>query len=330
MPTLLIAEAGVNHNGDIDIAKKLVQVAAQAGADFVKFQTFNSERLVTANAKKAPYQISPHAMDISQQAMLKELELSESMHQEIIAECRKNQINFLSTGFDIESVEYLATLNPDLFKIPSGEITNLPYLRYIGSMGKPIIMSSGLSNMHEIAQALEVLENSGTPREKITVLHCTSAYPAPYADVNLAAMLTIKREFQINVGYSDHTTGTEVAIAAVGIGASVIEKHFTLDREMQGPDHAASLEPDELKSMVLSIRNIEIAMGDGVKVITKSEIQNIDLIRKSIVAKCDIKKGQIFSNRKMIYMLRSKKLNRKKMISSKNKNKKIQRNRTKF
>ena len=293
--TLIIAEAGVNHNGDIELAKKLIDVAVNAGADFVKFQTFNADRLATHAAKKADYQAQTTDRNETQHEMLRRLELTPAMHYELIAHCKMRKIGFFSTGFDIESVDFLASLGQDLFKIPSGEITNLPYLRHIGRLGKPIILSTGMSNMPEIESAIKALEQAGTLRSKITVLHCTTEYPTPMCDVNLRAMQSIQIELGVAVGYSDHTLGIEVAVAAVAMGATVIEKHFTLDRTLPGPDHKASLEPTELKTMVSSIRNIELALGVGVKQLAPSEAKNILVARKSIVASKDIQIGERFS-----------------------------------
>ena len=293
--TLIIAEAGVNHNGDIELAKKLIDVAVNAGADFVKFQTFNADRLATHAAKKADYQAQTTDRNETQHEMLRRLELTPAMHHELIAYCKMRKMGFFSTGFDIESVDFLASLGQNLFKIPSGEITNLPYLRHIGRLGKPIILSTGMSNMPEIESAIKALEQAGTLRSKITVLHCTTEYPTPMCDVNLRAMQSIQIELGVAVGYSDHTLGIEVAVAAVAMGATVIEKHFTLDRTLPGPDHKASLEPEELKTMVSSIRNIELALGVGVKQLAPSEAKNILVARKSIVASKDIQIGERFS-----------------------------------
>ena len=293
--TLIIAEAGVNHNGDLAFARKLVDAAAEAGADLVKFQTFNADRLVTRAAKKADYQAQFTDRDETQHNMLRRLELTPAMHHELIVHCHVRNVGFFSTGFDTESVDLLASLGQQLFKIPSGEITNLPYLRHVGRLGMPIILSTGMSNMPEIASAIQALEDAGTPRSKVTVLHCTTAYPTPMSDVNLRAMQTIKTTLGVAVGYSDHTSGFEIAIAAVGLGATVIEKHFTLDRNLPGPDHQASLEPAELKAMVAAIRNIETALGDGVKNSTASEAKNILVARKSLVASRDILLGEEFS-----------------------------------
>ena len=295
MKTMVISEAGVNHNGDLGLAKKLIEVAAKSGADYVKFQTFNAERLVTKKARKARYQMRNSNSGESQFEMLKSLELSETMHRELIEESGVQGIGFISTAFDIESANMLLLLGQDIFKIPSGEITNLPYLRHIGSFGKKIILSTGMSNLQEVSDALKILEVSGTPKSQITVLHCASAYPAPVSEVNLLAMQTMKENLDVAVGYSDHTLGIEVSIAAVALGATVIEKHFTLDRNLPGPDHVASLEPDELKSMVSQIRNIEMALGVGVKRAMPSELENLSLVRRSIVANCSIRKGEIFS-----------------------------------
>ena len=295
MKTMIISEAGVNHNGDLGLAKKLIEVAAKSGADYVKFQTFNADRLVTKKARKARYQMQNSNSSESQFEMLKSLELSETMHRELIEESVVQGIGFISTAFDIESANMLLLLGQDIFKIPSGEITNLPYLRHIGSFGKRIILSTGMSNLQEVSDALRVLEVSGTPKSQITVLHCASAYPAPVSEVNLLAMQTIKENLDVAVGYSDHTLGLEVSIAAVALGATVIEKHFTLDRNLPGPDHIASLEPEELKSMVSQIRNIDMALGDGVKRAMPSELENISLVRRSIVANCSIRKGERFS-----------------------------------
>ena len=293
--TIIIAEAGVNHNGSIELAKKLIDVAVEAGADFVKFQTFKAETLVTQTADKAEYQKEITDTDESQFEMIKELELDRKTHEELIDHCKQIDIQFLSTAFDHDSIDLLDELNIPLFKIPSGEITNLPYLRHIGKMGKPIIMSTGMSTLDEVHNALNILIESGAEKEQITILHCNTEYPTPMKDVNLKAMLTIKDELGVNIGYSDHTLGIEVPIAAVAMGATVIEKHFTLDRNMPGPDHRASLEPGELRAMVTAIRNIEKAMGDGEKKPSSSETKNISIARKSIMAKMSIKKGELFT-----------------------------------
>jgi N,N'-diacetyllegionaminate synthase len=293
--TLIIAEAGVNHNGDLDLARQLIDAAAVAGADFVKFQTFNADRQVTRSAEKADYQAQVTNSSESQHEMLRRLELTEAMHHELIAHCATRNIGFLSTGFDIESVDLLVSLGQDHFKIPSGEITNLPYLRHIGHLGKAVILSTGMAIMGEIEAAIDVLEHAGTPRSKLTVLHCTTEYPTPMADVNLRAMQSIQAAFGVAVGYSDHTRGIEVAIAAVAMGAAVIEKHFTLDRNLPGPDHQASLEPAELTAMVAAIRNIEVALGDGIKRLTPSETKNKPVARKSLVASRAIQAGEVFT-----------------------------------
>ncbi|MBT7950860.1 MAG: N-acetylneuraminate synthase [Gammaproteobacteria bacterium] len=294
--TLIIAEAGVNHNGNLDQAFRLIDVAAEAGADMVKFQTFNADLLVTASASKAEYQTRSTAIDESQHAMLRRLELTFDMHKKLISHCNSRQICFFSTGFDSQSIDMLIGLGLDKIKVPSGEITNLPYLRHVGEYGKPVILSTGMANMNEIESALNVLELAGTPREKITVLHCNTEYPTPMVDVNLKAMLGIRDTFGVKVGYSDHTTGIEVAVAAVSLGACVIEKHFTLDRKSPGPDQKASLEPVELTQMVTAIRNIEKALGDGYKRTSLSEEKNKAIVRKSIVAAYKIKAGQLFSD----------------------------------
>lgn len=292
---LIIAEAGVNHNGDLGLAMQLIDAAAQAGADLVKFQTFNAGRLVTRAAKKADYQTQATDSKESQHEMLRRLELTEAMHHELIAHCAARSIGFFSTGFDIESVDLLLSLGQDHFKIPSGEITNLPYLRHIGQLGKTVILSTGMATLGEIEAAIEVLEQAGTARAQITVLHCTTEYPTPMNEVNLRAMQSIHTAFGVAVGYSDHTQGIEVAIAAVAMGATVIEKHFTLDRTLPGPDHKASLEPEELKAMVAAIRNIEVALGDGIKRLTPSEARNKPVARKSLVTSKAIKRGDVFS-----------------------------------
>lgn len=296
MNVMIIAEAGVNHNGDIEIAKSLIDVAADAKANIIKFQTFSAERQVTNNAPKAQYQKESSKSDESQFLMLKKLELSEAMHLELIKHCETREIGFLSTGFDIQSVDFLNGLNQKMFKIPSGEITNLPYLRHIGKIGKPVLLSTGMSNLKEVESALDVLEKSGTPRNKITVLQCTSSYPAPKNEANLTAMNTFKKELNVAVGFSDHTLGIDISLAAAALGATVIEKHFTLDKSLPGPDHKASLEPNELKEMVVAIRNIQASLGDGVKKVMPSEIPNIDVARKSLVAKKQINNGDIYTS----------------------------------
>jgi len=292
--TLIIAEAGVNHNGNINIAKSLIDCASSVGADIVKFQTFSAENLATSNAPKAAYQKEEN-QEQSQLEMLKELELSPDMHLSLMEYCSLKNIKFLSTAFDLDSIDYLNTLNLNIFKIPSGELTNQPYLQKIGALNKEVILSTGMATLSEIEWAISTLETAGTKKERITLLHCNTAYPTPYKDVNLNAMQTLKTEFGLNIGLSDHSMGIEVPIAAVALGATVIEKHFTLDRDMPGPDHKASLNPDELSAMVSAIRNIEQALGDGAKEPSKSELENIDIARKSIVAIQAIQKGDTFS-----------------------------------
>ncbi|MEA1052841.1 N-acetylneuraminate synthase [Lamprobacter modestohalophilus] len=295
MSVLIIAEAGVNHNGDLDLAKRLIDVAAEAGADLVKFQTFSAERLATRSAPKADYQTRTTDQAQSQFAMLRQLELSAEMHDTLITHCQARSIGFFSTGFDIPSLDDLAALGAERFKIPSGEITNLPYLRHVGAFGKPIIHSTGMASLGEIEAALEALEAAGTPRSHITVLHCNTEYPTPMADVNLRAMVSIGQAFRVAVGYSDHTPGIEVPIAAVALGARIIEKHLTLDRTLLGPDHKASLEPDEFTAMVRAIRNIELALGDGIKRPSPSEAKNRPIARKSLVATRPIRAGELFT-----------------------------------
>lgn len=291
----IIAEAGVNHNGCIQTAKKLIDVAAESGVDAVKFQTFKAENLVSKNAQKAEYQKQTTEADESQFEMIKKLELDVDTHKNLMDYCASKKIMFLSTPFDHDSIELLDALKLDIFKIPSGEITNLPYLRHIGSLKKHVILSTGMADLGEIEDALDILIAAGTAKDKITVLHANTEYPTPMEDVNLKAMQTIATAFNMDVGYSDHTLGIEVDIAAVAMGASVIEKHFTLDKKMEGPDHKASLEPDELTAMVKAIRNIELALGSPIKQASKSEKPNIGVVRKSIVAKTAIKKGEQFT-----------------------------------
>ena len=293
--TLIIAEAGVNHNGDVKLAKQLIDAAVDSGADYVKFQTFSADRIVTKSADKAEYQKQSSDSSESQFEMLKRLELSVEMHLELIEHCKHKSIKFLSTGFDIQSVDLLVGLGLNLVKIPSGEITNLPLLRHIGSLDLPVILSSGMSTMKEIGDALLILEQTGLPRAQITVLHCTTEYPTPMDEVNLRAMNSIRKTLGVAVGYSDHTLGIEVSVAAVALGASVIEKHFTIDRSLPGPDHKASSEPVELVAMVKAIRNIEVALGSDVKEPTMSEIKNAHIARKSILASQKIEKGEILS-----------------------------------
>ncbi|MDE6945703.1 MAG: N-acetylneuraminate synthase [Anaeroplasmataceae bacterium] len=292
--TFIIAEAGVNHNGNIDTAKRLVDAASFSGADAVKFQTFKAENLVCKNAQKAEYQLETTDKKESQFDMLKKLELTPEMHEQLLEYCQQKGIMFLSTPFDLESLNFIVQCGIGIIKIPSGEITNYPYLKAVGRTGKKVILSSGMSMMNEVKNAIDVLSENGS--KDITILHCNTQYPAPYDDVNLQAMLTMKNELGVEVGYSDHTLGIEIPIAAVALGASVIEKHFTLDRQMEGPDHQASLEPNELKKMVRSIRNIELALGNGEKKPSESERKNIFIVRKSIVAKYDILEGEVFTN----------------------------------
>ena len=292
--TLIIAEAGVNHNGDINLAKKLIDVAANAGADYVKFQTFKAENLVQKKAKKADYQVKNTGNNDSQFEMLKKIELTYENHTVLIDYCKTKNIKFLSTAFDFESIAFLKD-KIDLYKIPSGEVTNLPYLEKVAKLNLPIVMSTGMATMQEVKDAFSILVKNGAKKDTITILHCSTDYPTPMEDVNLNAMLSIKKELGVQIGYSDHTLGIEIPIAAVALGAKVIEKHFTLDKTMEGPDHIASLEPNELKAMVMAIRNIEVALGDGIKKPSKREQKNIAIARKSIIAATNIKKGSTFT-----------------------------------
>ncbi len=293
---LIIAEAGVNHNGSTEQAKKLIDAAADAGVDYVKFQTFKADNLVTKGAKRASYQDKNSGDKDSQYEMLKKLELSHEVHLELMEYCKSRSINFLSTGFDLGSLDYLNEIGINLFKIPSGEITNLPYLKKIASFRKRIVMSTGMATIEEIKSAFKVLIENGANKDQITILHCNTEYPTPMGDVNLKAMHHIRDEIKTEIGYSDHTLGIEVPIAAVALGAKVIEKHFTLDRNLPGPDHKASLEPNELKAMVHAIRNIEKAIsGSGIKEPSVSETKNKVVARKSIVAAKNIMKGEVFS-----------------------------------
>ena len=298
MSVFIIAEAGVNHNGSIDLAKKLIDVASNSGADAVKFQTFKAKNLVTKNSEKADYQQTTNRKE-TQFDMLKKLELSKDNHIDLVDYSKKKKIKFLSSPFDLESINLLNNLGLDIFKIPSGEITNLPYLRLLGSQNKKIILSTGMSNIDEVKRALDVLENSGTKRTNIIVLHANTEYPTPMNDVNSRAMKKMGEELKVNFGYSDHTLGIEIALAAVAIGATCIEKHFTLDCNMDGPDHKASLESIELKAMVKAIRNIEKALGSEIKKPSNSETKNIKIVRKSIVAKTKILKGEILSEKNL-------------------------------
>ena len=291
----IIAEIGVNHNGSMKKVMEMIRVAKDVGADAAKFQTAVPELVMIKDAEKADYQHKNTEKNESQLEMIKKIHLPLNAYKKIKVECEKLDIEFMSTAFDNVSLETLKKLNLKRNKIPSGEITNLPYLRHIGRMGKPIIMSTGMSTLDEVHNALNILIESGAKKDKITILHCNTEYPTPMEDVNLKAMITIRDELGVNIGYSDHTLGIEVPIAAVALEATVIEKHFTLDRNMSGPDHAASLEPEELKAMVTAIRNIEKAMGDGIKKPSSSEIKNMPIARKSIVAKNSIKKGELFT-----------------------------------
>ena len=299
---IIIAEAGVNHNGDIKLAKKLIDAASEAKVDYVKFQSFKADKLVSPDAKKADYQIKNIGdNDDSQYQMLKQLELSSEDHLELISYCNSKKINFFSTAFDVDSISYLSSLNFDMFKVPSGELTNYPYLRAIGKTNLPVFLSTGMANLDEIEKAINVLISNGTKKSEITVLHCNTEYPTPMKDVNLKAMLTIKEKLGVSIGYSDHTLGIEVPIAAVAMGAEVIEKHFTLDRSLKGPDHKASLEPDELKEMVCAIRNIEKAIsGNGIKEASLSEKKNIHIARKSIHLNKNLSEGHIICEEDII------------------------------
>ena len=299
--TLIIAEAGVNHNGSIELAKKLVEKAKEAGVDYIKFQTFKASKLVTKAAKQAEYQQKNIGKEgDSQYQMLKKLELSPEEHEILIDYCKELGIKFFSTAFDFDSIEYLHSLNLGLWKIPSGEVTNYPFLKRIAAYNEPTILSTGMCDMDDVGAAVDALYRNGLSKENLILLHCNTEYPTPFEDVNLKAMDALRKEFDVEVGYSDHTKGIEVPIAAVALGASVIEKHFTLDRNMEGPDHKASLEPDELKAMVSAIRNIEKAVGgDGTKHVSESEKKNIAIARKSIVAACDIKNGEVFSEQNL-------------------------------
>lgn len=296
---LIIAEAGVNHNGDLALAKRLVEAAAESGADLVKFQTFNADLLATESAPMAQYQVRNTQEASGQHGMLKKLELTPEMHKALLVHCKRYKIGFFSTAFDLESLNFLHQLGLDRFKVPSGEITNLPYLKRMASFCKSIILSTGMANLGEVESALNVLLEAGAQRDAIVVLHCNTDYPTPIQDVNLRAMQAIAHAFGVDVGYSDHTLGTEVAIAAVAMGAVVIEKHLTLDRNLAGPDHKASLEPPEFAQMVAAIRNTEAAMGDGIKRASPSEAKNIAVARKSIVASRNIKAGELFSEKNL-------------------------------
>lgn len=286
----------MNHNGSLELAKQLVDKAAEAGADYIKFQTFRADKLVKKDAKQAEYQKKNIGDgNDSQYDMLKRLELSKDDHEQLVAYCQEKNIKFFSTAFDLDSIDFLKSFNIGFWKIPSGEMTNFPYLRKIAKFGEPVIMSTGMCDEQDIHNAVDVLLRFGLTKDKITILHCNTQYPTPFEDVNLRAMLTIGRDFGVDIGYSDHTRGIEIPIAAVALGAKVIEKHFTLDKTLPGPDHKASLEPNELKAMVSAIRNIERALGDGIKKVSASELDNIAVARKSIVAAKPIKAGEVFT-----------------------------------
>lgn len=293
MSVKIIAEAGVNHNGSVALAKQMVDAAKEAGADYIKFQTFIPKKLVSKFAEKADYQKETTGSGESQLEMLEKLALTQKDFTELNRYCREKQIGFLSTPFDLDSIEFLDTFDMDFWKLPSGEITNLPYLEQIGQTRKPVVMSTGMSSLQEVKDAAAVLRKAGA--KEITLLHCNTQYPTPMEDVNLRAMQTLEKELNLPVGYSDHTQGIEIPVAAVAMNACIIEKHFTLDRSMEGPDHKASLEPDELKAMVQAVRNVEQALGNGKKEPSPSELGNISVVRKSIVAKCGIKKGDTFT-----------------------------------
>ena len=294
---LIIAEAGVNHNGDINLAKKLIEQAAKAGADVVKFQTFKANSCVSVSAKKAKYQLETTAKEESQLEMIQKLELSYESHFELMKHCKKHGIAFISTPFDLESVEFLRGLDLPYFKIPSGEITNLPYLKAVAKCKKRVLLSTGMANLGEIEAALTILRKNGT--KNITLLHCNTEYPTPFEDVNLNALKTLKEAFKLEVGYSDHTEGIVASLGAVALGAVVIEKHFTLDKTMEGPDHKASLEFEELRALCKGIRELEKALGSGIKKASKSEAKNKIIARKSLVAKCIIQKGEKFSEQNL-------------------------------
>jgi N,N'-diacetyllegionaminate synthase len=299
---LIIAEAGVNHNGDLNLAKQLITIAAESGADIVKFQTFKADSLVSKSAKKAAYQsVNLNDGNDSQYEMLKKLEIPLYWYPELIQCCQKNRIGFLSTAFDEESVDFLEQFDPGMYKIPSGEITNKPYLQCIANKGRPVVLSTGMANIDEVKAAVKVLLDGGVSKSQLTVLHCNTEYATPLEDVNLLAMKHIQRELDVNIGYSDHTLGIEVSVAAVALGATIIEKHFTLDRNLPGPDHAASLKPDELKAMVWSVRNIEKAIsGSGIKEPSKSEKNNIPIARKSLYINKKLEKGTVVTNQDLI------------------------------
>ena len=296
---VIIAEAGVNHNGNMALAKRLVDVAADAGADYVKFQSFNADLLLLKSAEKAGYQKKITGDEETQHEMLKKLELSVTDHHELISYCAAKGIKFLSSPFDLESIEMLVELNLDYLKVPSGEITNYPYLQKIGASGKEILLSTGMSKLGEIEEALDLLIASGASRDQISVLHCNTEYPTPPIDANIRAITTITEAFNVKAGYSDHTLGMEASVAAVALGATIIEKHITLDKQMDGPDHLASMEPKEFKQFVRCVRNVQIMLGNGLKNPSPSELKNLVVARKSIVAKEIIKKGETISEDKI-------------------------------
>lgn len=300
MKTLIIAEAGVNHNGDMGIAEKLIIKAAQSGADLIKFQSFITEKMTSKGAEKAAYQKAFSDTEVNQFEMLSKLELTREQHIHLLNKCNKQGIGFFSSAFDLDSIEMLENLNfSQIVKVPSGELTNLPYLRKVALTKKKILLSTGLCTLGDIESAINIIEGAGTPRNKVTILQCTTEYPAAIEDVNLQAMFNMKATFGTQIGYSDHTLGIEVPIAAVALGATVIEKHFTLNRSSLGPDHNASLEPDEFATMVKAIRNIERALGDGIKRPSESELNNLFAVRKSIVALVNIKAGEVFSEKNL-------------------------------
>jgi N,N'-diacetyllegionaminate synthase len=294
--TFIIAEAGVNHDGSLQKALKLINVAAAAGANAIKFQTFRAENLATDYAPKAEYQKYKSLKNETQFQMLKKLELTEAMHKACFEKCKKKKIIFISSAFDIESLNYLKKFKLRYFKVPSGEITNIPYLEVLGKFKKKVILSTGMSSIYEIKKAIETLRKNGTKKDNITLMQCTSAYPAPYDEINLNTIATLKKSFKLNIGFSDHSLGVQASIAAVALGAKVIEKHITLNKKLKGPDHRASLDPNEFKFMVQSVRIVQKILGDKIKKITKSEKKNIKIVRKSIVATTQIKKNEKFSN----------------------------------
>lgn len=296
MATIVIAEAGVNHNGSLELAKELIDIAVVAGADYVKFQSFDADSLVVPTASKAPYQLTTGLEEESQLAMLRRLELNEMEHRVLIEYCKRSGIAFMSTGFDAQSISMLWALGQRIFKIPSGEITNRPLIEQIARFHCPIVLSTGMSTLEEVSSAIDVIEQQGTCRNLVTVLHCTSSYPASPESINLRAMETMRRELGVSVGYSDHSLGIEISIAAVAMGATIIEKHFTSDKNLVGPDHKASLDPSELRELIRKIRELEVVLGDGIKVPTASEFENIKVIRKSLVANKPIFRGDLLTS----------------------------------